>query len=132
MTPDKTVLVCVPIRQETLSGLETIARVAESSADLMELRLDYLNADETEDLGDKLATLLPGLTCPAIITLRPAEEGGYRDLSDELRVGFWKSQALNSKARWWDIEAAFLDQLPFAPDWSRIICSHRLRVCSRS
>jgi 3-dehydroquinate dehydratase/shikimate dehydrogenase len=124
MTSHKPVRICVPICQPNLTAMEVAARVAESSADLIELRLDCLGPSDDEEFARHINQLVRGLALPVIITFRPTEEGGYRDLSDETRTNFWKSQSVHTEATWWDVEAAFLDRLPFLPDWSRIVCSH--------
>src|SRR5262245_11941457 len=124
MTSQKPARICVPICQPDLTAMEIAARAAESSADLIELRLDCLEPGDAEEFSITLNQLVRDLSLPVIITLRSTEEGGYRELTDATRIDFWQAQATDSAARWWDVEAAFLGQLPFTPDWARIICSH--------
>lgn len=83
-------------------------------ADVVELRLDCL---DTEDLSVPLSEL----NKPVILTFRPSEQGGYRNLSRETRERFWKN-AMKGDAIWWDVEADFAEVV--SPDWSRTIISH--------
>ena len=59
---------------------------------------------------------------PVILTFRPSEQGGYRNLTREEREAFWKTQAHAGEAVWWDVEGDLVHDL--SPDWSRIIVSH--------
>jgi 3-dehydroquinate dehydratase / shikimate dehydrogenase len=82
-------------------------------ADWIELRLDCF---------DEVPDNLEGIKRPLILTFRPAEQGGYRELTREERLGFWSSIAPRGEKVWWDIEGDLLHDL--APDWSRVIVSH--------
>jgi 3-dehydroquinate dehydratase/shikimate dehydrogenase len=81
-------------------------------ADWIELRLDCF--DEVPDNLEELKR-------PLILTFRPAEQGGYRELTREERLRFWSS-APRGETVWWDIEEDLVHDL--APDWSRVIVSH--------
>ncbi len=124
MKTDKPVLVCVPLCETSFSALESACRRAIERADLVELRLDCLAAEESENLETKVNQLLTGLSLPAILTFRPAEQGGHRTLSQQTRRAFWKTQAERGETALWDVEADFVVELPFEPDWSRMIISH--------
>lgn len=65
--------ICVPITAITTSAaFEDINKAQHQGADLLELRLDYL-----QDLSsDNLATLIRACTIPVIVTARSREEGG--------------------------------------------------------
>lgn len=82
-------------------------------ADLIELRLDCF-----AEIPDKI----PELTQPVILTFRPAEQGGYRQLTREERQRFWSSIAPQAETVWWDIEGDLVSDLEC--DWSRVIVSH--------
>jgi len=57
-----------------------------------------------------------------ILTFRPSEQGGYRKLSREARMTFWRTQAPRGDGVWWDLEADIAREL--SPDWSHTIVSH--------
>ncbi|HJP90951.1 MAG TPA: shikimate dehydrogenase [Pyrinomonadaceae bacterium] len=102
--------ICVSVCEKNLDTLrESLGRASEW-ADIVELRLDCL--DETpENVSAR----------PVILTYRPAEQGGHRNLSREDRIAFWKT-APRGESVWWDLEADLTDQV--SPDWSNVIVSH--------
>lgn len=85
-------------------------------ADLIELRLDCLDPDSRN-----ISALVQKISCPVILTFRPSEQGGYRHLSRDKRLSFWKS-APRSENVWWDVEGDLLDDLP--TDSAAIIASY--------
>jgi len=99
--------------EKDLDALRETCERAVEWADLIELRLDCLR-----ELPEKL----PQLTRPVILTFRPSEQGGHRQLTREDRRRFWSSIAPPAETIWWDIEADLVHD--FAPDWSRVIVSH--------
>jgi 3-dehydroquinate dehydratase/shikimate dehydrogenase len=84
------------------------ARDAAVRADLVELRLDHL------EVPDALA-VLDGRRRPAIVTCRPAWEGGRFDGSEEERRKILEA-AMAAGAEFVDVEAA----APFAPEFIRM------------
>ena len=100
--------VCVPVCEKDLDAL----RSAYEFADWVELRLDCF---------DKVPDNLEEIKRPLILTYRPAEQGGYRELTREERLRFWSS-APHGESVWWDIEGDLVHDL--TPDWSRVIVSH--------
>jgi 3-dehydroquinate dehydratase / shikimate dehydrogenase len=109
--------VCVPVCERDLNALQNACARALEWADLVELRLDCLDAEP----GD-LAQVLDRIPRPVILTLRPSEQGGHRDLTREAREAFWKMQATPGEAVWWDVEVDLSPAL--SPAWSRTIVSH--------
>ncbi len=81
-------------------------------ADWIELRLDCF--DEVPDNLEEIKR-------PVILTFRPSEQGGYRELTREERLRFWSS-APRGESVWWDIEGDLVQDLNL--DWSRVIVSH--------
>jgi 3-dehydroquinate dehydratase/shikimate dehydrogenase len=69
-----------------------------------------------------LTEVLQTIAGPVILTLRPSEQGGHRQLTREERLSFWNHVAPRGKAIWWDIEGDLAHDL--SPDWSRVIISH--------
>ena len=99
--------------EKDLDALRQTCERAVEWADLIELRLDCLA---------EIPERLPEVTRPVILTFRPTEQGGHRQLTREERQSFWSSIAPQSKTIWWDIESDLAHDL--AVDWSRVIVSH--------
>jgi len=100
--------VCVPVCEKDLDALQSACELA----DVIELRLDCF---------DEVPGNLEEIKRPLILTFRPSEQGGYRELTREERLRFWSS-APRSETVWWDIEGDLAHVL--TPDWSRVIVSH--------
>jgi 3-dehydroquinate dehydratase len=109
MSPSK---ICVPLCETDFSAFRSI-----ESADFIELRLDCL---ETEPAN--LAQVLRKVSGPVILTFRPSEQGGHRQLTREARLNFWNNVAPRGEHIWWDVEADLAHEL--SPDWSHVIVSH--------
>ena len=103
--------ICVPVCEKTVEALESAAVRANEWADIVELRLDCL-----EDL-EGFERVLNRISRPVILTFRPSEQGGYRELDHQARESFWKTAP---QTDWWDIESDLTPET----DWSRIIISH--------
>ncbi|HVQ38218.1 MAG TPA: type I 3-dehydroquinate dehydratase, partial [Pyrinomonadaceae bacterium] len=68
---------CVAICETSLGALLEAGKRAAEFGDLVELRLDCLSED---DFGsEQVENLLREFSVPAIITYRPAEQGGSSD-----------------------------------------------------
>jgi len=107
----------VPVCEKDLAALRTACERATEWADVIELRLDCL-----EDLPEDAASVLNSFSCPVILTFRPTEQGGHRDLTRAERQAFWTSLATQIESDWWDVEGDLVHDL--SPDWSRVIVSH--------
>jgi 3-dehydroquinate dehydratase/shikimate dehydrogenase len=103
----------LPLSERSLDALQIAAERAKGWSDIIELRLDCL--DQPHDIS---LTVFPR---PLILTFRPSEQGGQRDLTRAERLAFWNSQTPHDNV-WWDIEADLVRDL--SPDWSRVIVSH--------
>lgn len=103
--------VCVSVCEETVEALESAAVRASEWADLVELRLDCLTS------LDDFQRVLTRLSRPVILTFRPSEQGGHRELDHQARELFWKNAP---QTDWWDIESDLTPQ----NNWSHIIISH--------
>jgi 3-dehydroquinate dehydratase/shikimate dehydrogenase len=119
--------ICVPLNEDTLSGLTAATVRAADNADLIELRLDGLQPQELRDVSTKLKNLINSISRPVILTLRSSEEGGYRPLTKTQRQTFWQ-EYVESNAALFDIELDLVTELTNSdgddqPDWSRVICS---------
>jgi 3-dehydroquinate dehydratase / shikimate dehydrogenase len=102
----------VPICVPDLSALQNASERARECADIIELRLDCVDQPSAISLND--------LPRPLILTFRPTEQGGYRNLCREDRLAFWNSQTSQPDI-WWDLEVDLAKDL--SPDWSRVIVS---------
>ena len=102
--------------EKDLDALRSACERALEWADVIELRLDCL--DRTPQ---NISELLQSLERPVILTFRPAEQGGHRNLSREERELFWRT-APRGESIWWDVEGDRVQDL--SPDWSRVIASH--------
>jgi len=107
--------VCVPVCAKDFAALGHACRRASEFADIVELRLDCL---ESDDFAAPLAELLARLSIPLILTCRPSEQGGYRDLSLQQREAFWNTDFQTLC----DVEADLVSAI--AVDRSRMIVSH--------
>ena len=113
-----TTRVCIPVCQKNVSTLMSACERAVEWADVVELRLDCLEAENLSNAVSHAGSI----SRPVILTFRPSEQGGYRDLSPEARKTFWKTQAPRGDAIWWDVEGDLAQDV--APDWSHTIVSH--------
>lgn len=103
--------ICVAVCEKTLEALESAAVRASESADIIELRLDCLESVEGFE------RVLQRISRPVILTFRPSEQGGRRELDHETRAAFWKTAPHTD---WWDIES----DLTAERDSSNVIVSH--------
>jgi 3-dehydroquinate dehydratase / shikimate dehydrogenase len=121
--------ICIAICESTVAALEDAMAAAAEACDLIELRLDCLEPPEWETKANVITKLVGESACESILTFRPAEQGGRRELDDETRHAFW-SDAIFSGS-FFDVELDVAERfnstssstsLPI--DWSRTICSH--------
>lgn len=111
---------------------QAVNRAAEI-ADLIELRLDYLQGDELFKALRSLPGLISASTRPIIVTLRPIEQGGQREMDDLTRIIFWVEHFLYGKPHvgFADIELDLVrlfqqrekDEAKKLLNWDRVICS---------
>ena len=78
--------ICVPLPAKEFSELAPmIRRAEESGADLLEVRLDYLDM-HAPDAMDRVVKAVGHASIPVIATDRQYKQGGYRLRSEEERV----------------------------------------------
>jgi 3-dehydroquinate dehydratase/shikimate dehydrogenase len=116
--------VCVPVCEATVAAARDAIIRAREAADIVELRLDCLTAEDF-DRFKELSPFLTSFNVPIIVTLRPREQGGYRDVDQESRLRFWRSLS-DSDQVFHDVE---LDLLEGSQQWQsqsadHLICSH--------
>ena len=121
-------VICVPICEQSISATERAIARAAPLADLIEIRLDCLDPFQIGGNFPRLDHLFENSPKPIILTYRPAEQGGRRELNMEARLGFWvfHGQATNG---FLDIEFDLAsNSLGFdyttQPDWNQVICSY--------
>lgn len=76
-------MICAPLTEPTIDRMRASMLRAAARADLVEVRLDYL--DPLPD-ASALAELIRNRPCPVIISNRPKAQGGHRDTPDEVRL----------------------------------------------
>ncbi len=121
-------LVCVPITETDAEAFLATLDEAVHTADAIELRLDYLPAEALPQLIAELNSRITQITKPLIVTFRPREQGGKRDLTLQDRRNFWRSlpPEITSAIAFADFELdlveSFSGEQPPIP-WSKVICS---------
>lgn len=79
--------ICVSICAETADEMINNIKRAEEHADIVELRFDCLDSAEIANAMQRVSTF--DLKVPILVTFRPAEQGGKRNLTDDDRREFW-------------------------------------------
>lgn len=82
--------VCVPVCVQRASELRPSIERAAEVGDIVELRLDCLEASELDAARVQLRDVLTKVDRPLLITYRPKEQGGGVALSLEERAAFWR------------------------------------------
>lgn len=86
--------VCVPVCVKSAAELRPSVERAAGVGDIVELRLDCLEANGLEAARVRLGDILTKADRPFIITYRPKEQGGGVDLSLAERAAFWREVPL--------------------------------------
>lgn len=128
MKETKRPLICVPVCEQRSQDLPGAVERASTLAEIIELRLDYLAGAELDDALRRLDSLTCSTPRPFIITLRPVEQGGSREIDSLNRIVFWLERLSL------DTDQSLLHDIEFdvarvlmekkGLDWNRIICSH--------
>ena len=119
--------ICVPVCVQRASELGSAIERADEVADIVEVRLDYLDNGEHEAAFQFLRDHLNRERTPMVLTFRPAEEGGQASIDYEARRGLWTTLNKLSNSAWMDLELDLVqgfDAGKASIDWSRVICSH--------
>jgi 3-dehydroquinate dehydratase/shikimate dehydrogenase len=90
--------ICVPVTAATANEMIENIRRATVFADVIELRIDSLDQNEIEPLLENLKHRQTQR--PFLITFRPSEQGGYRELTRSERQGFWNGVG----GRFWGVD----------------------------
>src|ERR1044071_6513227 len=86
--------VCVPVCVKRAAELRPSIERAAEVGDVVELRLDCLEATELAAARAQLKDLLTKAARPFVITYRPREQGGGVNLNLEERAAFWREVPL--------------------------------------
>ena len=123
--------ICVPVCVQRASDVGPAITRAREVADIVELRLDYLDVNEREAVLPSLRDHLNRDHTPMVLTFRPAEQGGRTVADYEARRRFWTSLINISSSAFIDLEldlilrfAAAEPAVTLSIDWARVICSH--------
>ncbi len=129
MNTNNSVRICIPICETSVEALKHSAGQAPSLADMIELRLDCLEPGELDQLTKSRVSDLT--TRHAIVTFRPATQGGKHELDLESRYEFWRRLLPWANSTFIDLELDLIEEMPPAPesaasltDWTRVIASH--------
>lgn len=128
MKLDQAKLICVPITETQSDRFLAAIIDAHSSADAIELRLDYLGDEARTQVLDSLPSLVYQFNKTLLFTFRPREQGGQRDLTLQDRRAFWRSlppgisDTITVADFEFDLVESFADETPPLP-WEKIICS---------
>lgn len=121
-------LICIPITETSPDAFFAAIIEASQLAEIVELRLDYLT---TKDCATVL-TRLPAFINETghrnlLLTFRPREQGGQRDLNLHDRQSFWRnlSSEIIKAIRFADFEFDLVKSLEETSPipWEKVICS---------
>lgn len=124
--------VCVPITESRAADFKAALREADRVAEAIELRLDYLEVTELPELLDWLAREGATLAAALVLTFRPSEQGGRREVTLAERREFWRGLApsIKERATLVDFEFDLVESLVAEPlsegppvAWAKVICS---------
>jgi 3-dehydroquinate dehydratase type I len=97
--------ICVSVCAETADELIEQMKRAEDLADVIEIRFDCLKENEFTEVLNRLNSLRERFQKPFLITFRPKEQGGKRELDYFVdRIAFWLSCAAIREMDFVDIE----------------------------
>lgn len=114
--------ICAVIAEKTVEAAQAAIKMAATSADMIELRLDCLDDLDPAD-PSKLRPLLANRPLPTIITCRAAREGGHKYIEDRARLRLLA--AAQGWADYCDVEAECYGQaIQLGLDASRLIVSY--------
>lgn len=117
--------ICVPITEANSEAFLVAIEAAAESADVIELRLDYLDGEHRAEVLNQLPEAAKGKNL--LLTFRPREQGGQQDLSLWDRQNFWRTlpPEIISAIRFADFEFDLVESLGESSPipWEKVICS---------
>lgn len=124
--------VCVPITESRAADFMAALREADRVAEAIELRLDYLDAAELPTFLDWLEREAETLAAALVLTFRPREQGGRREVTLAERREFWRglAPAIMARVTLVDFEFDLVESLAAEPfnegppvAWAKVISS---------
>ncbi|MGH9937743.1 MAG: type I 3-dehydroquinate dehydratase, partial [Blastocatellia bacterium] len=121
-------LICAPITDSGADAFLAAIYNAERRADAVELRFDYLSAESLQQTLTELRSGVGRIGKPLVLTFRPREQGGKRDLTLRDRRDFWRSlpPEIGAAIAFADFELDLVESFAGEPPpvpWSKVICS---------
>jgi 3-dehydroquinate dehydratase/shikimate dehydrogenase len=123
-TPEK--LICVPITEPSLEDFMQATAAASSVADAIELRVDYLTEGDASRAIKLFSDPKNKIQKPLILTHRPREQGGQREISFGDRREFWRGFSDWESIAYADLEFDLVEHLAKGDTpvrWEQVICS---------
>ncbi|HWC76755.1 MAG TPA: type I 3-dehydroquinate dehydratase, partial [Blastocatellia bacterium] len=121
--PERSPSICAVIAESSTIACLAAIKQAAGSADLIEVRLDYLRDFDFSN-PELLRPLLENKPLPVIITCRSVPEGGQQHVDEAIRLRLLVAGA-RQLADYCDIEAAsYPEAVKRQPDFSRLIVSY--------
>ncbi len=119
--------ICVSVCEHDPASLAEAMKAAADVGDLIEVRGDCIDPDQAAAALESWQ-LLNKTGRPVILTYRPAEQGGHRQLDPRSRLRFWMFERPDTPD-FYDIELSIvrnrsLFRFGKTMDWTRVICSH--------
>lgn len=109
-------MICIPVTARSNSKAICELKEASKLADIVELRIDYIENPDLE-------SLLKSKTGPIIVTNRPVNQGGMFKGSESDRIDLLK-KAISLKADYVDIEHDCADKITETDDTQLIVSCH--------
>ncbi len=120
-------LICIPITETKTEAFLNAIEEAGDTADIIELRLDYLTDRDPVYLLKVLSIKRDQFRKPYLLTYRPREQGGQKDLTIGDRRNFWRKFNNWDLVAYADIELDMVERLERAKlpiPWHKVICSN--------
>src|SRR5262249_47002278 len=121
-------LICAPITDSSADAFLAAIHNAEQNADAVEMRFDYLPVETLQRALTELCSRIGHIGKPLILTFRPREQGGQRDLTLQDRRDFGRGlapeiiNAITFADFELDLVESFAGERPPVP-WNKVICS---------
>lgn len=117
--------ICVPITETKAEAFLAAVVEAAQSADIVELRMDYLNEENRAAVLRQLPIMAEGKNL--LLTFRPHQQGGQQNLSLQDRQNFWRGlpPEIVSAIRFADFEFDLVESFGESSPvpWEKVICS---------
>ena len=106
------------MRERSQRTWESACKRAKNGA----ISLNFVSIVSSRKIYQRQFLKLSSISASIILTFRPSEQGGYRKLTRDERVSFWKTQSAQGHTVWWDLEPTW--PMIFHPIGRTIISHH--------